>query len=306
MITPNLSYHGAILVPENVRYNPCNDLIFPSVIKAEDHIEQPLGKYYLYYAPHDAPGGICLAYANALEGPWMEYSDNPIISRLWSPHYDVSHVSSPHVLWIESASKYYLYFHGENDTTRLASSSDGIHFEYEGVAVSTTMHEGISEASYARVFPCNAPSKDAGYVLLFMGNNDGTRRIYAAWSRDGKYFEPQPKPLISPPPGTGVTQVGAPWYFPFEGRNLVIFHGDKTSPDLKDLSTDLYAVDVGANFDREDHIGLFYRREEAGPDNRRVSDPCLAFEDGKCWLFMSIGGRLDQRIALASGKIDAV
>src|SRR5690606_7406210 len=162
--------------------------------------------YYMYYAPHDAPGGICLATADDLRGPWTEYPHNPLFGRQWAPHYEVSHISSPHMLWNPEAGKFFLYFHGENDTTRLASSTDGLHFQYEGTVVTTAMFHGISEASYARVFPYTLPGHGAGYLLLCMGNNGGTRRIYAAWSRDGRSFEAQPAPLISPPPGTGVTQ----------------------------------------------------------------------------------------------------
>jgi hypothetical protein len=295
----NFSYEGVILTPTNLRYNPRNDVIFPSVIRAQDYVGSAPGKYFMYYAPHDAPGGVCLAYADALEGPWHEYSANSIINRSWPPHYEVSHVSSPHVMWREDEAKFFLYFHGENDTTRLATSRDGIHFEYEGVAVSTAMYEGITEASYARVFPCCVPNRDANFVLLFMGNNNGTRRIYAAWSRDGKTFEAQQKPLLSPPPGTDVTQVGAPWYFPFEGRNLVIFHGDVTPPDLQQLTTNLYLADVGPDFESEEHLGLFYDRRNAGENNARVSDPCLIEEENQRYLFMAIGSRLKQEIALA-------
>ena len=90
----------------------------------------------------------------------------------------------------------------------------------EGIVVATSMYDRISESSYARVFPCATPSRGAGYLMLFMGNNEGTRRIYSAWSRDGITFEAWLKPLINPPPGTEVTQVGGPWYFPFRGEKF--------------------------------------------------------------------------------------
>src|SRR5205823_14119232 len=34
------------------------------------------------YAPHDPPGGICLSYADSLEGPFTEYPHNPIVRVL--------------------------------------------------------------------------------------------------------------------------------------------------------------------------------------------------------------------------------
>ena len=33
--------------------------------------------------------------------------------------------------WNEEEKKVFLYFHGENSVQRLASSKDGIHFDYE-------------------------------------------------------------------------------------------------------------------------------------------------------------------------------
>jgi len=296
---PRFAFQSIVLAPENLRYNPRNDLIFPSVIKVAGLIAQPLGNYHMYYAPHDAPGGICLAYADVPEGPWTEYEENPVITRQWPGVYEVSHVSSPHIIRMESAAKFFLYFHGDNDITRVASSADGIHFDYEGVAVSTAMYDGISEASYARVFPCKVAGSDAAYVILFMGNNGGTRRIYSAWSRDGIHFEARKKPLISPPPGTGVTQVGSPWYFPCDGRNLVIFHGDKTKPDLSDVTSDLYIADVGADFAAENHLGLYYAREGVTPVPQRVSDACVFADEGRRWLFTSVGPRLKQAIAIS-------
>ena len=42
----------------------------PSLIRVPDWIENPLGKYYLYFADHKG-SYIRLAYADHLEGPWQ-------------------------------------------------------------------------------------------------------------------------------------------------------------------------------------------------------------------------------------------
>ena len=52
-----------------LKYNPCNDVIFPSLLRAADSLRRPLATWYMYYAPHNAPGGICLATAPSLKGP---------------------------------------------------------------------------------------------------------------------------------------------------------------------------------------------------------------------------------------------
>ncbi len=105
---------------------------------------------------------------------------------------------------------------GENDVTRIASTTDGIHFQYEGVAVTTKMFDGVTEASYARVFRYTLPGKDNRYIMLLMGNNRGTRRIYLGWSKDDRTWESRRTPLVDPPPGTG--QIAQAWYFPWRGR----------------------------------------------------------------------------------------
>jgi hypothetical protein len=296
---PTFTHHGIVLEPQSLRYNPCNDVIFPSVITAADHVREPLGRFYLYYAPHNAPGGICLAFAESPLGPWTEYDANPIVTRDWPPHYRVGHISSPHVLWVAEESLFFLYFHGENDTTRLATSADGIHFDYQDAVLTTAMYDNISEASYARVFRQSIPGTDTRFLLMFMGNNQGTRRIYLATAHDGRRFTPHREPLINPPPGTGVTQVGAPWYLPHRGRHFVIFHGDKTKADLSNVTSDLYIAEMDPEFRQAAHPGLFYSRTQAGEDNARVSDPCVFEDGGRRYLYMAVGGRLGQRIAVA-------
>ncbi len=44
----------------------------PSVIRVPDWVEDPLGKYYLYFAHHKGKG-IRLAYADAADGPYTVY-----------------------------------------------------------------------------------------------------------------------------------------------------------------------------------------------------------------------------------------
>jgi len=69
--------------------------------------------------------------------------------------------------------------------------------------VTTKMFDDITEASYARIFRYSLPGRDNRYIMLLMGNNQGTRRIYLSWSRDGRIWDSRRAPLIDPPPGTG-------------------------------------------------------------------------------------------------------
>ena len=291
---PVFHHRSVVLDYAGLKYNPANDVIVPSVIRAAGYLEHPLGRYYLYYAPHNPPGGICLAFADKLEGPWHEYSANPIITRDWQPHYRVSHVSGPHAIWNEEEHKLFLYYHGENGVTRLASTRDGVHVTYEGVAVTTEMFEGVSEASYARVFRHTLPGKDNRYLMLLMGNNQGTRRIYLAWSRDGRKWEARKAPLIDPPPGT--SQVAQAWYLPWKGKEYIVYHAHVKG---NEIVADLHVSEVDPAFERTRYIGLLYSHETAGPENVAQMSPCFIEEDGKLYMFTNIGPRLHQKIALA-------
>ena len=45
----------------------------PSLIRVPDWVEEPLGRYYLYFADHKG-SYIRLAYADALVGPWTVHT----------------------------------------------------------------------------------------------------------------------------------------------------------------------------------------------------------------------------------------
>lgn len=301
---PPFRYLGVVLDPAALRYSPHPDIIHPSVIEARPPWEHPLARYYLYYAPHDSPGGICLALADTPEGPWREYGSNPLILRDWPPHYQVSHVSSPHAVWNPEEEKVFLYYHGNNDTTRFATSRDGIHFDYGGLAVNTAMFEpGLKEASYARVFRHTAPDGKGPYVMLVMGNRSGTRCIYLAWSRDGRQWEPQREAFIAPPPGN--SQMGPGSLVSWHGRlYLVCFANRADAPEYRPVS-DLHLYEVSPGLDRAAHLGILMPHDAAGAGNARINDPCLLRTPDRLYLFVNVGQRLRQQIGLAVADLPA-
>lgn len=291
---PTFVYDRVVIEPSSMTYNPTGEFIFPSVIKASDYFSSPLGTYYMYYAPHDSPGGICLAYANNLSGPWTEYSANPIISKTWSPYYSVSHVSSPHAIWNSGAGKLYLYFHGENSTTRVASSVDGRSFTYENQCVSTADFDNISEASYARVYMYTIPSKNNTYTMVLMGNNAGSRKIYLAWSNDGKNWTTQRTPVISPDSSEGGVDLSGPYFFPWNGKYNVVYHAGDGN---------MHVTEVGADFTLENHLGIFYDSMTSAPDNSRSAAPTFITSGSTMYMYYEAGQRGSTKIALAKANL---
>ncbi len=207
------------------------------------------------------------AYGNSLSGQFTEHPANPIIPRSWAPHYSVSHVSSPHVLWHAPSRRFYLYFHGENTTTRLAVSTNGIDYTYHGVVLTTGMVPNTTETSYARVFEHPIAALGARYVMVFMAYHTvtpGVRKIFWGWSPDGLTWQYDPIPLVSPA-ADGETDLSGPHLLTRNGTTYVVYHGG---------SGKMYLTEVGPNFDREVHLGVFHTpltapRTTAGRPPRR-------------------------------------
>ena len=59
------------------------EFIFPSIVDAKAHLNadgkflnggDTIARYYLFYTPHENPGGMFLSTAPTLDGPWTEYA----------------------------------------------------------------------------------------------------------------------------------------------------------------------------------------------------------------------------------------
>lgn len=104
----------------------------PSLMRVPDWVEQPLGRYYLYFAHHDGHY-IRLAYSDDLVGPWTVYRDGvlPLAQAGFA-----GHIASPDVHVDQARHQIRLYYHGSEtpsggggeQSTRVALSHDGLHF----------------------------------------------------------------------------------------------------------------------------------------------------------------------------------
>lgn len=117
----------------------------PSLIRVPDWVENPLGKYYLYFADHRGTY-IRMAYADALTGPWTVHTPGTL--KLEESFFPTTcppcslapgqsaalyaHIASPDVHVREDLQQIVMYIHGRGEGrqfTRLALSTDGINFE---------------------------------------------------------------------------------------------------------------------------------------------------------------------------------
>jgi len=134
---------GPIITPE-MDQRMGGNIQGPSLIRVPRWVENPLGRYYLYFADHRGTY-IRMAYADALTGPWTVYSPGTL--RLEDSFFPTTcppcalapgasgalyaHIASPDVHVRDDLRQIVMYVHGREDgrqVTRLAVSHDGIHF----------------------------------------------------------------------------------------------------------------------------------------------------------------------------------
>ncbi|MEU6942761.1 hypothetical protein ABZ943_40050, partial [Streptomyces rubiginosohelvolus] len=202
----------------------------------------------------------------------------------------------PHVLWNADAREMWLYFHGENSTTRLARSKDGITFTYDKTVLTTAMlPSGSREASYARVFRHDLPARGAKYVMLFMWNQANNHRdIGWGWSADGRNWSFAQQPLIDHA-AVGAVNVSGPHLLTRGGSAYVVYHTDKGS------GGDIKITEVGMDFTRRNHLGVFYNSGTAAPENGRAAAPSFGTDGGVPYMIYEAGERLSGAIAVARG-----
>jgi hypothetical protein len=104
----------------------------PSVIRVPDWVEEPLGRYYLYYASHYDSRHIGLAVADHIEGPWrihaggvLRSSEVPAIRNL---------MAAPDVHVDEPRKQIRMYFHSALQEQKhirafVSTSTNGLSFE---------------------------------------------------------------------------------------------------------------------------------------------------------------------------------
>jgi regulation of enolase protein 1 (concanavalin A-like superfamily) len=302
---PIFTSTGQIVDPldQSLPHNPNQEFIFPSVFHAGAHLEDPLGEWYVYYAPHDDPGGINLMYADSLDGPWTQHEASPVVDNQWEGIYDVPHVSSPDAVWNAVEERMYLYFHGDNTVTRYATSTDGVTFDYGDEAVTTEMVDAAqpgrhaTETSYARVFRNPDRSSVQRWGMLFMTNYDtNVRHINLAWSRDGRDWQVEPEPIVTPGPVEG-TNVSAADLWTWRGKHYIVYGA--TVGTILARPVDRTLTEVG------EPEPLFVP-DPAPPEAGRATSPQIVKADGTLHLIYEHGERSHTTIAHAVLDPDGV
>lgn len=154
----------------------------PSLIRVPEWVENPLGAYYLYFADHKGQY-IRLAYADDVLGPWLihppgslQIADSYFLTA--SPYVapdeaarpralpsdlghdrfveaTTTHIASPDVHVDNENRRIVMYFHGLADVSRqlsrVATSSDGIHFEARPEPLGRTYMRAFGHDGYTYI-----------------------------------------------------------------------------------------------------------------------------------------------------------
>lgn len=153
---------------------------------------------------------------------------------------------------------------GARESTDPASVDD---IEWAVVLSTSMLPAGTTEASYARVFRHDLPSRGARYVMVFMLNNTTNHcDIHWGWSADGRNWSYDQQPLIRHG-DVGAVNVGGPHLLHRGNSTYVVYNKDKGS------GGDIMITEVGNDFSKRNHLHVFYNSRSAAPENGRAAAP---------------------------------
>ena len=199
---------GPIIYPE-LNETIGHNIQGPSVIRVPSWLKSPLGKYYMYFADHKGKY-IRLAYADHVQGPWKIYEPGTLTLsdsgfpqerqplpfwKRWYLEYkfksmgvDVDnfphdpeielttpHIASPDVHVDNERKQIRMYFHGLKkpavQVTRLATSTDGIHFTVNKTDLGKTYFRSFDYKGneYAIAMPGQIYKKEEGKLRFIKG-----------------------------------------------------------------------------------------------------------------------------------------
>jgi|SRR5581483_1747017 len=260
----------------------------PSLIRVPSWVQQPLGRYYLYFAHHHGLY-IRLAYADHLLGPWTVYAPG-VLPLADSGFHD--HLASPDAHVDTQRLKITLYYHGvvrggQKQMTRVAQSPDGRNFVATGAELLD---------SYARVFKHG----DWVYAITMPGT--------LSRSRTGlNHFERGPA-LLSPATRHCAVRVA--------GNTLQVFYSNRGDNPESILCSEVVLSGDWLSW-RAGPPALILSPEKAYEGSglpqvpsiagwasqpvRQLRDPCIFCEDGETYLVYCVAGESGLALARIHG-----
>jgi hypothetical protein len=267
----------------------------PSLVRAPTWVDNPLGKYYLYFGNHRGKY-IRLAYADRLEGPWKTHE--PGVLDLGDAFF-VKHIASPEVHVDENRREVRLYYHGplaeadkhgphgrHSQATRVALSQDGLHFEAQ---------PEVLGSSYMRLFQWGGWWYAIAMPGIFYRSRDGLTN-----------FEEGHNLFSHIAPGMRHAA------FLREGETLHVFYSNRGDCPERLLMSSVNLTRDWSEWRPSEPVAVLEPEldyegvneplvpSSGGPIDgpaRQLRDPAIFEEDGRTYLLYSVAG--EQGIAIA-------
>lgn len=255
----------------------------PSLIRVPDWLENPLGKYYLYFAHHNGKY-IRLAYSDNVEGPWQIYSPGTLKLE---EAYAIRHVASPDVHVDNQRQEIRMYYHSPvpegGQRTKVATSEDGIHF--------TAAPEELGQP-YFRVFQWDGWHYAIGMPGIFYRSENGLTGF-----KQGPTLFPDNMRHCAVKLDGGTMSI----YYSMVGEAPEsIYHCTiDLTPDWMNWKPSEQQVVLRPDLDYEGAKQPNEPSERGAIDEpvNQLRDPCIFQENGETYLLYSVAG--EQGIALA-------
>ncbi|MEM7144404.1 MAG: hypothetical protein AAF591_04670 [Verrucomicrobiota bacterium] len=291
---PNFKFQGVALHPDDLEYTPTDQLIHPAIVKTEGRIKNPLGKFYLYYAPHKHVA-TSMAYSDSMDGPWTEYKNNPVLEG----------PAAPEVRWMEEYKKFFMWGHRKNSQTELWTSEDGINWEYDSVSIKAA-DIGTRNATYNRVYEYPLKKFGSRYIMLYSGfiegqePDTGIRCVWLAHSKDAKNWTQLTTPLVEPI-DCEMDNLYGPALLRWKGRNFITYQDMTTwrGGKLKYVEVDHELNPIGTDGKRF----VLMDPPDGPPLENRYRGSEFYLEGDTLYLYTS-GARSKRLIAWAKTKVN--
>jgi hypothetical protein len=294
--------YNPIIVPDMLPGDDGENINGPSLIRVPSWVEDPLGRYYLYFA-HHLGDYIRLAYADNLAGPWTVYEpgtlrlEDTICKDVYGSIYaDYKHMASPDVHVDDEAQQIRMYFHcpvylsgpveetsSYSQVTLIASSSDGLHFQAGSEPLGNSYLRAFAwdGITYALAMPGVFYRSQDGFTNFREGPTLFTEdmRHSAVLVRDGRLL-------------VFYTDVG-------DIPERILLTEIVLEPDWMTWSAADALVVLEPEFDWEGAdlpLEPSVRGNAPGPV-RQLRDPAIFVEDGRIYLLYSVSG--ESGIAIA-------
>lgn len=294
----------------------------PSVIRVPDWAQQPLGRYYMYFAHHKGQY-IRMAYADSLHGPWKIHEPGVLnVSETAffrpqpdpdpSPYGVYTHVASPEIYVDQAHKRILMWVHGEwtegkqwpaaipeanawmrqngySQYTQVMESTDGLHF---------TALPPISRQPYLRVFEHGGEFYGIARLGLLMHAPDPRSEFRSGPSAFG------PGPYVGRVRHVALLKRGETLHVFLSVigtapekilHTTIALTGDWTTWRASNLYTEV--LEPQAEYECPELPTVPSEVGEIDGPAKQLRDPALFEENGKVYLFYTVCG--EQGIGLA-------